>query len=255
VNNDNNLKDDVVEAEGRSTKKLVYVLGAAVIICAVVLTIVFGGVIYKSVSSEANLTQTLAYELTSEQFTANVTTGEQEESWNIDLGNENAVDTPVANDGGNNVSQGGAVANTQGDNKKTTADKTTKNQAIENYEKLSPNGQNLLSDHIDNKYIKQISTSYGVDSDLLVAIYSEPDTGNNFVLEFNGKKDSDGNVEKSPDTLTKVYQIDKNGGVKIATGQQTGNVGVSYAEGLFCISMIRTVVMEQYPDYFTGLKQ
>ena len=60
MNNDNNLKDDVVEAEGQSTKKIVYVLGAAVIICAVVLTIVFGGVIYKSVSSEANLTQTLA---------------------------------------------------------------------------------------------------------------------------------------------------------------------------------------------------
>ncbi len=253
MNNDNNLKDDVVENEGQGTKKIVYVLGAAVVICAVVLTIAFGGVIYKTLNGEANLTQTLAYELTSQQFTTAVT-GEQEESWDIDLGNEGTVDTPVANDGGQKVSQGSADVNAQSDSKNTTAAKTTKNQAVENYEKLSPNGQNVLSDHIDNKYIKQISTSYGVDSDLLVAVYSEPDTGNNFVLEFNGKKDSDGTVVKSPDTLAKVYQIDKNGGVKIATGQQTGNVGVSYAEGLFCVSMIKTVVMEQYPDYFTGLK-
>ena len=130
---------------------------------------------------------------------------------------------------------------------------TTKNSAVAYYESLSKNGDNKLSDHYDNVYIKLIAAEYGVDTDLLVAIYSVPDTGNNFVLEFSGKKDSDGAVVKSPDTLVKVYQIDKNGGVKIATGQQSGNVGVSYAEGLFCVSMIKTVVMEQYPDYFTGV--
>ena len=144
-------------------------------------------------------------------------------------------------------------SNPQGNNE-TTA-KVTKNQAVEYYEQLSPNGENVLSDHFENRYIKQISHDYGIDSDLLVAIYSEPDTGNNFVLEFSGETDLDGSVVKSPDTLVKVYQIDKNGGVKVATGKDTGNIGVSYAEGLVCMSMIKTIVMEQYPDYFTGLKE
>ncbi len=131
--------------------------------------------------------------------------------------------------------------------------KPTKNDVIENYEKLSKNGDNMLSDYHDNQYIKLVSGEYGVDTDLLVAIYSVPDTGNNFVLEFDGTKDSAGNIVKSPDTLTKVYQIDSNRNIKVATSSGVGNVDVSYAEGLLCFNMVKTIVMEQYPDYFTGI--
>lgn len=130
---------------------------------------------------------------------------------------------------------------------------TTKNTAIENYEKLSKNGDNMLSDHHDNQYIKLVAGEYDVDTDLLVAIYSVPDTGNNFVLEFDGTKDSSGNYVKSPDTLKTVYQIDLERNIKVATSSGVGNVGVSYAEGLFCFNMVKTLVMEQYPDYFTGI--
>lgn len=130
---------------------------------------------------------------------------------------------------------------------------TTKNAAIENYEKLSKNGDNMLSDHHDNQYIKLVAGEYDVDTDLLVAIYSVPDTGNNFVLEFDGTKDSSGNYIKSPDTLKTVYQIDLERNIKVATSSGVGNVGVSYAEGLFCFNMVKTLVMEQYPDYFTGI--
>ena len=130
---------------------------------------------------------------------------------------------------------------------------TTKNAAIENYEKLSKNGDNMLSDHYDNQYIKLVAGEYDVDTDLLVAIYSVPDTGNNFVLEFDGTKDASGNYVKSPDTLKTVYQIDLERNIKVATSSGVGNVGVSYAEGLFCFNMVKTLVMEQYPDYFTGI--
>ncbi len=131
--------------------------------------------------------------------------------------------------------------------------KTTKNVAVESYEKLSKNGDNRLSDHYDNEYIKLVEGEYGVDTDLLVAIYSVPDTGTNFVLEFDGTKDSAGNYVKSPDTLKKVYQIDLERNISVATSNGVGNVGVSYAEGIFCFNMIKTIVMEQYPDYFTGI--
>lgn len=252
MNNENNLKNDLAEEKVKGNKKLIVVLGAAVIIGAVVITIALGGVIYKNINNSANLTQTLAYELTSRQNIA--TTSSEQDDTIYFASDENAAGESLGGGNNNQAVQQGAVASSQGSAQKAP-EKTTKNQAIEYYEKLSPNGENVLSDHFENKFIKQISQDYGVDSDLLVAIYSEPDTGNNFVLQFNGKTDSSGAVIKSPDTLTKVYLVDKNGGVKIATGQQSGNVGVSYAEGLFSISMIKTVVMEQYPDYFTGLKK
>ena len=138
---------------------------------------------------------------------------------------------------------------------RTTRETTTEYNPLEEYETLSKNGENQLSDHHDNKFIKLIAEKYGVDKELLVAIYSEPNTGNNFVLEFSGKRNEDGNVIKSPDTLVKVYSIDKKNNICVATGKASGNVGVSYAEGMLCFSMIKAVVMPQYPEYFSGVEK
>ena len=138
---------------------------------------------------------------------------------------------------------------------RTTQETTTEYNPLEEYETLSKNGENQLSDHHDNKFIKLIAEKHGVDKELLVAIYSEPNTGNNFVLEFSGKRNEDGNVIKSPDTLVKVYSIDKSNNICVATGKASGNVGVSYAEGMLCFSMIKAVVMPQYPEYFSGVEK
>lgn len=153
--------------------------------------------------------------------------------------------------GGNTQTYSETAGNTYAP--QTNNAQTTENDAVQKYEQLSKNGDNVLSDHYNNEFIKLVSSKYDVDADLLVAIYSVPDTGNNFVLQFDGTKDSSGNIVKSPDTLKKVYQIDKDKNIKIATGTQSGNVGVSYAEGLFCFNMVKKLVMTQYPDYFTGL--
>ena len=136
----------------------------------------------------------------------------------------------------------------------TTTKKSDNYDPIAEYEELTKNGDNVLSDHHNNKYIKLVSEKFGIKKELLVAIYSVPDTGNNFVLEFSGKRDKDGNVIKSPDTLTRVYQIDKNKNITVATGKVKGNIGVSYAEGTLCFNMIKTIVMPQYPEYFTGVE-
>ena len=76
-----------------------------------------------------------------------------------------------------------------------TTKKPNNYDPVAEYEELTKNGDNILSDHHNNKYIKLVSEKFGVDKELLVAIYSTPDTGNNFVLEFDGKKDKDG-IEK-----------------------------------------------------------
>ncbi len=142
-----------------------------------------------------------------------------------------------------------------GDKQTQATTKGNSYNPVKEYEKLTKNGNNQLSDHHNNKFIKLVSEKFNVDTELLVAIYSEPDTGNNFVLEFSGKRDEDGNVIKSPDTLSKVYAIDKNKNIAVATGKTTGNINVSYAEGTLCFNMIKTIVMPQYPEYFTGVEK
>ena len=227
----NSMFNEEAEATGKNKTKVILVLGIAILVAAVILTIALIDVVAKGRETE---TESM-YELTTNN--GKVTTTEELDI-NAILGGENSQ----------------AQQNSSGETDKTNSNKKpTKNKAVEFYEHLSPNGENKLSDHYENKYIKKVSNKFGVDSDLLVAIYSDPDTGNNFVLEFNGKRDNDGNVIKSPDTLKKVYHIDKKGNITVTTGTEKGNVGVSYAEGMMVFNMIKTIVMKQYPNYFTGV--
>ena len=131
---------------------------------------------------------------------------------------------------------------------------TTQVLTVEGLPPLEKTGDNILSDSPDNEYIKFISEKKKIDPSVLVAIYAVPDNGNNFVLEFDGNKDSNGKIIKSPDTLIKIYQIDKNKKIKTATVNGIGNSGVGYAEGKLVFYMVTNIVMPQYPDYFTGIK-
>ncbi len=216
---------------------IIIVLAIAIIISMVILGVAIVGIV-KGDSSDDSTNYDYSY---SENEDLYQTTQDNLD----DYFTENVVTEEFSEDASSYVNQQGNDG---------SADKgSTQNTVIEKYEKLSKNGDNLLSDHYDNQYIKLVSGEYDVDTDLLVAIYSVPDTGNNFVLEFDGTKDSAGNIIKSPDTLNKVYQIDLDRNIKVATSSGVGNVDVSYAEGLLCFNMVKTIVMEQYPDYFTGI--
>ncbi len=237
-------KDNKQSAENKTG--VIIGLGAALVVGAIVLCIALVSVLGESSSAKENTTR---YALTSgvSELVSQTTNNQIGDL----LGSGNNAEGLGGESADTQVNQG-SVNDAQQDETKPV--ETTKNNAVAQYEQLSKNGDNILSDHYENEFIKLISTSYNVDSDLLVAIYSEPDTGNNFVLQFDGTKDSAGNIVKSPDTLEKVYQIDIDRNVKVATGTQTGNIGVSYAEGMFCFNMVKSLVMEQYPNYFTGLK-
>lgn len=237
--------------EQKSDKKglgIVIALAAAILLGVIVLTVAIVGVLKDSDGNAKNDDTTL-YTLSSDHSTTEADDGNNYFDFN-DMQNGESAE-------GNHTSDNNINVNSVEAGDKVTQATTKKNNGydpIEEYEHLSKNGENQLSDHHNNKYIKLVSEKYNVDTELLVAIYSVPDTGNNFVLEFNGKRDEDGNVIKSPDTLSKVYRIDKNKNISVATGKTTGNVGVSYAEGTLCFNMIKTIVMPQYPDYFTGVE-
>lgn len=229
----NSTNNEVNDETQQKKSKLIITLGIAILIAAIILTIALIGVVSKGKETQ---TESI-YELTSSNGKVTQT---EEVDLNALFGETEGEASPQQN-------------SQKKTNKNNSNKKTTKNKAVEYYERLSPNGENKLSDHFENKYIKKVSGKYNIDTDLLVAIYSEPNTGNNFVLQFKDKRDAEGNVVKSPDNLEKVYHIDKKGNITIATGTEKGNVGVSYGEGMMVFNMIKTIVMKQYPDYFVGV--
>ena len=233
----------------------VIVLAVVFIVTAVVVTIAISGMIKDDVGLEKK-------EDTSLYSLAGVTNPPKEDNgdefFNIEetQGNEITTGTPDVDVAQSTFADDFIDVEAGDEQIQTTVQvQTSEYNPLEEYEKISKNGENQLSDHHNNKFIKLISEKYGVDKELLVAIYSEPDTGNNFVLEFSGKRNEDGNVIKSPETLVKVYSIDKNKNISVATGKVSGNIGVSYAEGILCFNMIKAIVMPQYPEYFSGVEK
>lgn len=239
----------------KSNKKgmgTVIILAVAILITVVILTVVIMSMIKENGGLKKNEATTL-YSL------AGVTNTTKENKLDDFFASEDTQESGIhieTQDGSNNFDAGFVDVESGDEQNHTTQKSDTSNyDPIAEYEKLSKNGENQLSDHHNNKYIKLVSEKYNLDKDLLVAIYSEPDTGNNFVLEFSGKRNEEGNVIKSPDTLVKVYSIDKKQNICVATGKTTGNIGVSYAEGMLCFNMIKAIVMPQYPEYFTGVEK
>ncbi len=120
------------------------------------------------------------------------------------------------------------------------------------------NGDNYLTDDSNNEFIKLIASTYNLDPASLVAIYSVPDSGTNYVLEFKGSGIL-GNkppYEKSVDNLKTVYQIGKAPEREIAyTDGKLKHHNCSSGEGILVFNIIQTMVMEQYPDYFEGVEK
>ncbi len=125
--------------------------------------------------------------------------------------------------------------------------------SVEGLEEFTKTGDNQISDSENNEFIKLVVNEKGVDAERLVAIYAVPDLGNNFVLEFDNKRDENGNIIKSPKTLEKIYHINKERKITVATGKPTGNEGVDYGTSLMTYYLVTDVVMPEFPDYFTDV--
>lgn len=151
--------------------------------------------------------------------------------------------------------------NVSGNNNPTTSNVNTSETetmkqepiSVEGLEEFTKTGDNQISDSPDNEFIKLVVTEKGADAERLVAIYAVPDLGNNFVLEFDDKHDDDGNIIRSPKTLKKIYHINKERKITVATGKPTGNEGVDYGTSLMTYYLVTDVVMPEFPDYFTDV--
>ncbi len=117
------------------------------------------------------------------------------------------------------------------------------------------NGENFLSDDPNNEFIKLIASTYNLNPKSLVAIYSEPDSGTNYVLEFN-KVLLSNEYNKSANGLKKVYHIGLAPERKISytdgslTEGESHHYNCTAAEGWLTFNLVKKDVMAQYPDYF-----
>ncbi len=117
------------------------------------------------------------------------------------------------------------------------------------------NGDNFLDDKPNNEFIVLISETYNIPAEALVAIYSVPDSGTNYVLQFKKKLLSD-EYNKTTSGLEKVYHIGMAPERKISYTDgallegENHHYNCTAAEGWITFNLVKNEVMAQYPAYF-----
>ncbi|GEM_PF-1640853 len=95
-----------------------------------------------------------------------------------------------------------------------------------------------------NSFIKAVHTARGIDTSLLAAVYAVPESGQNYVLEFNsaGKRTSD--------NLRRVYLLKADGSIaSVAAAKNSERENLSATENWFCMNvLIKSMVMNAVAD-------
>jgi len=87
----------------------------------------------------------------------------------------------------------------------------------------------------DNKYIQIVVNKRGIDASLLVAVYSVPESGQNYVFEFS----SEGAENRTVDNLRRVYLIDSSGKISfVAAASSSEAENVSVVENWFNMNVL-----------------
>ncbi len=108
------------------------------------------------------------------------------------------------------------------------------------------NGTMVVDTSSDNKFVKEVNKSRKIGSDKLVAVYSVPESGQNYVFEFMDAKG------RKVDDLRRVYLLDENCKITgVAASSSTEKEGISSVENWFCMNvlikeMIFPAVAEQF---------
>ncbi|MBO5463408.1 MAG: hypothetical protein J6A49_08855 [Clostridia bacterium] len=116
------------------------------------------------------------------------------------------------------------------------------------YEKT---GEMVFSDSADNKYIKAVTTKYGVDAKTLAVLYTVPDNDGNIVLQFDGSTDANGKLIRNESTLIAIYSVDKNLNSKCASEDHSLN---EYSYGEMKVMFISTTkyIMPEFQEELNG---
>lgn len=113
---------------------------------------------------------------------------------------------------------------------KQNADSTEVDLSIE---LPSANGKMEVDTSRGNKFTVIVSDERKIDAAYLVAVYSVPDSGQNYVFEFSSK------TSRSEDDLRRVYLIDTNGKITgVAAKKASEKENISSVENWFCMNVL-----------------
>lgn len=135
----------------------------------------------------------------------------------------------------------------------TTTKKSQSNPLIsdEDMEKLeNSNAEVFFTDNPNNKYIVAVYDKYGAKKENLVALVKvNAEFPSATVLEFSGKKDSNGELLMTYEELKYVYEIneEKNTIVK-ASKNGLDNDGVSFVEAKILITLTKEYFIPELPN-------
>ncbi len=95
------------------------------------------------------------------------------------------------------------------------------------------NGTMVTDKDSDNKYIKIVNEERGVYSALLVAVFSVPESGQNYVFEYKNEND------RTAEDIRRVYLIDADGNITgVAAVAASEKENISSVENWFCMNVL-----------------
>jgi len=96
-----------------------------------------------------------------------------------------------------------------------------------------PNGEMQVSTDPENKYIKTVVSERKIDSSLLVAVFSVPESGQNYVFEFQSSG------ERSADGIRRVFFINSSGKIEsVAASKSNEKENLSATENWFSMNVL-----------------
>lgn len=109
-------------------------------------------------------------------------------------------------------------------------------------------GDSALSTDTDNKFVKAVVDKYGIETEGLVTTYSTIGGNGNYVFQFDGSRDSNGNLIRTGSTLKYVYSVSADCSTVCRTGGYSGNDGLSFKDGLTIFLLAQKVLIPQFED-------
>ncbi|MBR3767971.1 MAG: hypothetical protein IKL10_07010 [Clostridia bacterium] len=95
------------------------------------------------------------------------------------------------------------------------------------------NGDMYTDKSSDNKYIRIVCDERGLEPQLLVAVFAVPESGQNYVFEFNDEAGRD------VDDIRRVYLINSDGKISgVAASNGAEKEKVSSVENWFCMNVL-----------------
>ena len=105
------------------------------------------------------------------------------------------------------------------------------------------NGKMEVSTDPGNVFISAVRSARGIDPSLLAAVYSVPESGQNYVFEFKS-------AERSAENLRRVYLLQADGAIlSVAASNSAERENLSATENWFCMNvLIKNMVFPAVKD-------